>query len=589
MHLTSLDWAIVIATLLLCLVPALLFMRRGTKSTAEFFASGRSAPWWLIGLSMVATTFAADTPNFVAQVVRQEGVGGNWRWWSFLITGMTTVFIYARLWRRSGVMTDLEFYEIRYSGKPASAVRAFRSVYLGLMYNCFIMANVNLAIVKIAQVLLGWSATQTLEICGALALLYALPSGLWGVLMVDTIQFGIKMTAAIFAAYYALQQPQVGGLHGLVTRLPAAKLSFFPEISNHELLMAAFVLPLLVQWWSSWYPGAEPGGGSYIAQRMLAARTEKDALNGTLFFNFAHYALRPWPWILVGLASVLVYPTLNDLRAALPGVDPAIIKDDIAYSAMLRFLPRGIAGLMVGGLAAAYLSTIITHLNWGTSYLVHDCYRRFLRPGRTESHYIWTGRFVTVGLLLVAAWTTFQLSSAKETFNLLLSMGAGTGSIYLLRWFWWRVNAWSEIAAMIASLVFAVGFYEANQHGLHWTDNETMIASVAGTTVVWLAVAFLAPPTDQETLKKFYTLIRPAGPGWRKIREATGLPASTDNLPSALLAVALVAIAVWSTLFAMGSVLYHNMGQAVGLTVLAAVCAYAGLKLGIKTDGTKPE
>jgi len=572
MNLLPLDWIIVIGSLLICLVPALAFTRRGARNTAEFFTSGRAAPWWLIGVSMVATTFSADTPNLVSDIVRRNGVAGNWAWWAFLVTGVTTVFIYARLWRRSGVLTDLEFYEIRYSGRPAGAVRAFRAVYLGLLFNCVIMASVNLAAVKIAEVLLGWPPGKTLLICGALSILYAAPAGLWGVLWVDLIQFCIKMTAAVFAAYYALQQPQVGGLAGLVAKLPATTLSFFPDLGNSELVVSLLIVPLAVQWWAVWYPGAEPGGGSYIAQRMLAAKSEGDALRGTLFFNAAHYALRPWPWILVALASLLVYPQLADIQRAFPHVDPALINHDLAYPAMLRFLPAGIAGLMLGGLAAAYLSTIITHLNWGTSYLVHDCYRRFLQTGKSERHYVWVGRGVTVLLMVLAGLLTTHLVSAKTAFDLMLSIGAGTGLLYLLRWFWWRVNAWAEIAAMIGSFSFAVFFHFATQAGLNWPGYVTLVTSVALTTLVWITVAFLTPPTEAATLRRFYECVRPAGPGWRGVRAATGLPASTDNLPSGLVAAACAAVAVWSALFATGSFLY---GQSVRGAVLAVVAVVA--------------
>ena len=571
MSLQPLDWIIVFLSLLVCLIPAFFLARRGGRNTSEFFTSGRAAPWWLIGVSMVATTFSADTPNLVTDIVRRNGVAGNWAWWAFLITGMTTVFIYARLWRRSGVLTDLEFYEIRYAGRAARAVRGFRAVYLGLLFNCVIMASVNLAAVKIAQVLLGWSPVKTLVICGALSILYAAPAGLWGVLWVDLIQFCIKMTAAVFAAYYALQQPQVGGLAGLVQRLPAAKLSFFPDLSNPELVVTLLVVPLLVQWWAVWYPGAEPGGGSYIAQRMLAAKSERDALNGTLFFNVAHYALRPWPWIIVALASLLVYPQLDDIRRAFPRVDPAWINHDLGYPAMLRFLPTGLAGLMLGGLAAAYLSTIITHLNWGTSYLVHDLYRRFLRPGESERHYVWIGRAVPVVLMVLAGLVTFRLQSAKLAFDLMLSIGAGTGLLYLLRWFWWRVNAWAEIAAMVSSFGFAVGFHFATQAGLKWPPHVTLVASVGLTTIVWVATTFLTPPTPPETLRRFYDLVRPAGPGWGKIRAESGLPASSDSLPNGLLAALCGAVAVWSALFATGSFLYGNPGRSALLAVLAAL------------------
>ncbi|HUL53279.1 MAG TPA: sodium:solute symporter family protein [Opitutaceae bacterium] len=578
MNLLPLDWIIVIGSLLICLVPALAFTRRGARNTAEFFTSGRAAPWWLIGVSMVATTFSADTPNLVSDIVRRNGVAGNWAWWAFLVTGVTTVFIYARLWRRSGVLTDLEFYEIRYSGRPAGAVRAFRAVYLGLLFNCVIMASVNLAAVKIAEVLLGWPPGKTLLICGALSILYAAPAGLWGVLWVDLIQFCIKMTAAVFAAYYALQQPQVGGLAGLVAKLPATTLSFFPDLGNSELVVSLLIVPLAVQWWAVWYPGAEPGGGSYIAQRMLAAKSEGDALRGTLFFNAAHYALRPWPWILVALASLLVYPQLADIQRAFPHVDPALINHDLAYPAMLRFLPAGIAGLMLGGLAAAYLSTIITHLNWGTSYLVHDCYRRFLQTGKSERHYVWVGRGVTVLLMVLAGLLTTHLVSAKTAFDLMLSIGAGTGLLYLLRWFWWRVNAWAEIAAMIGSFSFAVFFHFATQAGLNWPGYVTLVTSVALTTLVWITVAFLTPPTEAATLRRFYECVRPAGPGWRGVRAATGLPASTDNLPSGLVAAACAAVAVWSALFATGSFLYGQSVRGAVLAVVAVVAAAGCLR-----------
>ncbi len=573
MRLTPLDWLIVAATLLLCLVPALILARRGARNTAEFFTSGRAAPWWLIGISMVATTFSTDTPNLVTDIVRRHGVSGNWVWWAFLLTGMTTVFVYARLWRRSGVLTDLEFYELRYSGRAASAVRGFRAVYLGLIFNCVIMASVNLAAVKIAQILLGWPPAQTLLICGALCLVFSAPAGLWGVLVVDVIQFGIALTGAFAAAYFALQQPQVGGLDGLVAKLDPATLSFLPDFSDTGLVVTLLIIPLAVQWWSVWYPGAEPGGGSYIAQRMLAAKSERDALSGTLLFNAAHYALRPWPWIIVGLCSLLVYPELSDIRAAFPHVDPALINHDLAYPAMLRFLPAGVAGLMLAGLTAAYISTIITHLNWGTSYLVHDCYRRFLRPTASERHYVWIGRLVTGLLMILSGLLTFQLESAKVTFDLMLSIGAGTGLLYLLRWFWWRINAWAEIAAMAGSFVLAFGFFIAQRHGLGWPSHVTLVLSVALTTVLWLVVAYLTPATSAATLKNFYTLVRPAGPGWRTIRNETNLPASTDNLPAGLLSVALGTTAIWSALFATGSFLYGLTTRGLLLAAVATTAA----------------
>ena len=571
MQLVLLDWLIIAISLLVCLGAAFALTRRGGRNTAEYFTSGRAAPWWLIGISMVATTFSADTPNLVTDIVRRDGVAGNWVWWAFLLTGMTTVFIYSRLWRRSRVLTDLEFYEIRYSGRAAGAVRGFRAIYLGVLFNVAIMAAVNLAAVKIAQILLGWSPGQTLLICGTLCVLFSLPAGLWGVLVVDAIQFGIAMAGAIAAAYVALQRPEVGGLSGLVAQLEPSKLRLLPDFANTELTVTLLIIPLAVQWWSVWYPGAEPGGGSYVAQRMLAARSERDAFAGTLFFNVAHYALRPWPWIIVALASLLVYPELSDIREAFPHVDPGLINHDLAYPAMLRFLPAGLAGLMIAGLTAAYISTIITHLNWGTSYLVHDCYRRFLRPGASERHYVWVARLTLVGLMAASAGATFLLDSAKTTFDLLLSIGAGTGLLYLLRWFWWRINAWAEIAAMAGSFILALIFSFARQNGLDWSTSTTLLCSIGATTVLWVLVAYLSPATDAATLRRFYTLVRPAGPGWKRVRTETGLAASPDNLPTGILAALLGAVSVWAILFATGAYLYGQGGRAVWLAALAVV------------------
>ncbi|HEV7178872.1 MAG TPA: sodium:solute symporter family protein, partial [Candidatus Baltobacteraceae bacterium] len=387
MHLTSLDWVIVVVSLAITFVPAILLARRAGKNTAEFFAAGRQAPWWLIGISLVATTFSTDTPNLVTNLVRDGGVAENWVWWSFLLTGLATVFFYARLWRRSGVLTDLEFYELRYSGKAASFVRGFRAIYLGLLFNCVIIATVNLAAVKIASVLFGWPRAETLLFCCFVPIIFAAVAGLWGVMVTDLIQFCITMTSAIAAAYFALHAPGVGGLHGMMVHvrgLHPSLLSVLPNFSDWPTALAIFVIPLTVQWCSVWYPGSEPGGGSYVAQRMLSARTEGDALFGTLMFQAMHYALRPWPWIVVALASTIVYPTLGDIHARFPHVAPNLIGNDIAYPAMLVFLPAGFAGFMVAGLFAAYRSTIETHLNWGTSYLVHDLYRRFLRQGASE-------------------------------------------------------------------------------------------------------------------------------------------------------------------------------------------------------------
>jgi Na+/proline symporter len=576
MQLLPIDWIIVVLSIVVSFLPAVLLAKRGGSSTAEFFTSGRAAPWWLIGVSMVATTFSTDTPNLVTNFVREKGVANNWQWWAFLLTGMATVFFYAKLWRRSGVLTDLEFYEQRYSGKPASLVRGFRAIYLGLFFNCVIMATVNLAAAKIANVMLGWPMGKTLLICAVLNVAFAATSGLWGVLVTDFIQFGIAMTGSFAAAYYALQQPEVGGLAGLIAKTDPKVLSLVPDFGDWELTLSVLIIPITIQWWSVWYPGAEPGGGSYIAQRMLAAKSEKDAVGGTLLFNVAHYALRSWPWIIVALCSLLVYPELSDIARTFPYVDPTLIGHDMAYPAMLRFLPHGMLGLMVAGLLAAYVSTISTHLNWGTSYLVHDFYRRFLRGGADERHYVAVGRVVTGLLMVVAAGITFALDTASAGFQLLLSVGAGTGLLYLLRWFWWRVNAWCEIAAMVSSFLIASGFVVAAMAGHPVKPHISLILTVLGTTLVWVTVAFVTPPTERRTLVSFYKLVRPAGRGWASVRAEAGVGPSPDSLSQSLLAWVLGCAFVYAALFGVGSALYGRTPQAV-LWLVVFVVSGAGL------------
>lgn len=574
---TPLDWGIIAASIFISFLPALFFWRRAGQNTSEFFTSGRAAPWWLVGISMVATTFSTDTPNLVTNLVRQGGVSSNWLWWSFLLTGMLTVFFYAALWRRSGVLTDLEFYEIRYSGRAARALRGFRAVFLGLFFNCIIMAAVNLSAAKIGSVVLGWPMEQTLLVCGVMTIFFASVSGLWGVLVTDTLQFGITMTGTFAVAWFALERPEVGGLSGLLEKIPASQLAMLPDFGDWSTTLTVFVLPLTVLWWSVWYPGSEPGGGSYVAQRMLASRSEKDAITGTLLFQVLHYALRPWPWILVALSSTLVYPQLQDLSAALPYVDPRLVGDDIAYPAMMKFLPAGFLGFVVAGTLAAYRSTIETHLNWGTSYLVHDFYRRFLQPDHSEKHYVLVGRLVTAGLMVCAGLVTYLLSTAKEAFELILSIGAGTGLLYLLRWFWWRVTAWSEIAAMVSSFLVALAFFLARKAGHVFPDNLPLLATVAITTVVWVTVAYLGPQTEEATLMKFHALTRPAGPGWRRIREQSGLTAQGergDSLAQAMLGWVLGCAFIYAALFGTGSYLYGHMPQ---FYACLAVCVVSGV------------
>lgn len=591
MRLTTLDWLIVTGTLIVAFLPALFFAGRANKNTTEFFASGRGAPWWLIGISMVATTFAADTPNLVTDLVRQGGISGNWVWWAFLLSGMATVMFYARMWRRSGVLTDLEFYELRYSGKGARVVRAFRSVYLGLLFNVMVMATVNLAAVKIASVLLGWEMDRTLFWCAVLSGLFAMISGLWGVLLVDLVQFGIAMAGAITAAWFALQQPQVGGLHALFEKLPTETVAFLPDASDPTTFLSVLILPLLVNWWAVWYPGSEPGGGSYIAQRMLAAKSERDAMGGTLLFNIAHYAMRTWPWIIVALSSLLVFPTLDDLAAKFPGIPAPLIGHDIAYPAMLTLLPAGWLGLVVAGILAAYVSTIVTHLNWGSSYLVHDLYRRFIVPTASEKHYVGVSRWVTVGLMLLAALLTPFINTASAGFTLLLSIGAGTGPIYLLRWYWWRINATAEIVAMVASFIAAVGFQLFGAlEGAPVDATVSMLGTVTITTLAWLIAVFVSPPTEAATLEQFYKVVRPAGPGWRRIRESTGIGPSPDSLPQALWGWVLGTLVVYAAMFGIGSMLAGRHGLAV---IWIAILLTAGLWLikvlrGFKRDANEP-
>jgi Na+/proline symporter len=583
MHVTLTDWIIVAVSLAVCFVPALMFARRAGQSVSEFFASGQSAPWWLVGVSMVATTFSADTPNLVTDIVRDKGgVAGNWMWWAFVLTGMATVFFYARLWRRSGVLTDLEFYELRYAGKAASAVRGFRAVYLGLFFNCVIMATVNLAAAKIAGVVLGWPRTQTLVVCAVFNIVFAASSGLWGVLVIDLIQFGIAMAGAFALAWFALQQPEIGGLSGLVEKLEAqmpAVLNLVPDFGNWELALMIFIIPLAVQWWSVWYPGAEPGGGSYIAQRVLASKSERDALAGTLFFNFAHYVLRPWPWILVALCSLVIYPELSSIQQTFPRLDPALLGHDIAYPAMMKFLPAGWLGLMIAGLLAAYVSTMITHLNWGTSYLVHDFYQRFLVPGASERHYVAVGRVTTVLLMVVASALTWFIESSKEGFGLLLQVGAGTGLIYLLRWFWWRINAWTEIAAMIGSFVVSAGLFVLKKNGYGLAEPWPLVVTVGLTTVIWLVAAYTTQPTDRATLVRFVKLVRPPIAGWKRYHQEAGVTESADSIPRAMLGWVVGCVAVWSGLFCVGSFLFGRTGQGFVLLLVFGGCAAVLVRL----------
>lgn len=575
MNISQTDWIIIGAFFVLTLLIGLISIRRAGSSFQEFFLSGRNMPWWLLGVSMVATTFSADTPNLVTDIVRTNGVAGNWAWWAFLLTGMLTVFVYARLWRRSGIATDLEFYELRYSGRPAAFLRAFRALYLGVFFNVVIMATVLLAGVKFGSIALGWSMLQTLVIVSIVTVAYSMLGGLRSVILTDFFQFALAMGGMIAASVHIVNLPQIGGLSRLLSHeLVSGKIGFFPDFSRPDIYIPLLLIPLAVQWWSVWYPGAEPGGGGYVAQRMLAARSEKQAMAATLFFNFAHYALRPWPWIIIALASLVIFPELSDIKSQFPFVDDSMIKHDLAFPAMLGLLPKGLLGLVIAALIAALMSTISTHLNWGSSYVVNDFYLRFINPKASEQKIVLIGRMSTLVLMILAAALVPYLENAKKAFDLMLQIGAGTGLIFILRWFWWRINAWSEIAAMTASLLVAIYFnliYKGNMAS-HWQ----LITGVGITTTAWIAITLITRPTDISTLRKFYQLIKPYPVGWMPVMEHKNTMKVIDNTPSlgnSIIMMLAGTFGIYSTLFSVGFFIY-------GMATYGIILLLLGLALG---------
>jgi len=588
MQLTGIDWAVMALYGAVVLVVGVLFAGRASRGTHEFFLSGRKLPWWALGTSMVATTFSTDTPNLVTDLVRTGGVSQNWLWWAFLITAMCTAFFYAKLWRRSGVFTDVGFYEVRYSGTPAAFLRGFRAIYLGVFFNVMIMASVTLAAIKISGVLLGVDKYTTVLIAGTVTVIYSATSGLWGVVVTDMLLFVIAMIGALSAAHFAVSLPEVGGLSGLISH-PAleGKLSLLPDFSDWRTAATVLIIPIAVQWWSTWYPGAEPGGGGYVAQRILAARNEKESVAATLWFNIAHYALRPWPWIVVALASIIVYPNLESIVTRFPHLDPSIVRHDLAYPAMLVFLPHGLLGLVVASLAAAYMSTVSTQLNWGSSYVVDDFYRRFISPDESERHYVTVGRLSTVVLVVLAGIISLWLENAMQAFQILLQIGAGTGLIFLLRWFWWRINAWSEISAMIISFCVAI-YFQFFHEALGFPELHTsvmLITGIAVTTVVWFTVTLLTPPTDRATLQSFYDKIHPFGRGWSKVIETK--PRDKDeSLSAALICWFLGCVIVYASLFGTGFLIYGDSLPGIGCFVLVA-CAAGGLFKALPKVGFK--
>jgi len=579
MTLSTLDWSIMGLYFLFVLVVGLMVSRKAGDSVDDFFLSGRNMTWWLLGISMVATTFSADTPNLVTDLVRQNGVSGNWGWWAFLLTGMLTVFVYAKLWRRSNVLTDVEFYELRYSGPAAAFLRGFRALYLGLIFNVLVMGAVSLAAVKFGEVVLGMPGWQTLAIAGSITLAYSTFGGLKAVIITDFVQFILAMIGSIWACIYILGLPEVGGLSNLIAHENVSdKLSLLPDFGNPDVWVPVILVPLAVQWWASYYPGSEPGGGGYIAQRMFSAKDEKNAVGATLLYNAAHYALRPWPWILIALASLVVFPEMADIQRAFPNLSADKLGHDVAYPAMLTMLPSGLLGLVAASLVAAFMSTMSTQLNLGASYLVNDFYQRFLKPDASQSELVWAGRAFTVVSAILGLGLGLVLTNAGQAFNLLLLLGAGTGLIYILRWFWWRINAMTEIVAMIASLIIA-GYFTFIHDGLGIMELAGWQKTVSGavlTTITWVAATYFTAPTDDKTLRKFYRLIKPGGNGWDAVinkanAEGDTMKKEQGQLPFEILCFVVGCITIYSALFATGNWIYGNITPALILTGLTGL------------------
>lgn len=581
MELSFIDWVIIFSFFAIFIVIGLFFAKRSGKNSKEYFLSGRNMPWWLLGTSMVATTFSADTPNLVANIVRENGVSGNWVWWAFLITGMMTVFFYARLWRRSEVLTDLEFYELRYSGKEATFLRAFRALYLGVFFNVMIMATVCLAGIKIGGILLGLSPFECVFYSSIITVFYSSLGGLRSIIITDLIQFVLAMVGSIWACVYLVNLEEIGGLNQLISNdLISDKLNFLPDFNDYGTLITVLIIPIAVQWWAVWYPGAEPGGGGYIAQRMLSAKDERNAINATLFFNIAHYAIRPWPWILIALASLIIYPTLSDISFAFPNVDSSIIGHDIAYPAMLSKLPSGLLGVVVASLSAAFMSTISSHLNWGASYISIDFYKRFIYLEASEKEIVLVGRISTVFLMILAGFVALELNDALDAFQILLQIGAGTGSIFLLRWFWWRVNAYSEITGMTVSFLVAIYFHSIHERifGFTFESHYELVLSVFITTLSWLLVTLLTKPTKNSRLLEFYKKIKPYGIGWNKFLKNNNIAVKNKEFKespmSDLLSMFLGIVLVYSGLFGIGYLLYGNITYSLILFFLLFISAY---------------
>jgi Na+/proline symporter len=593
MELSTLDYSFIVVFFSIILGIGIYVSKKSGKNSTEFFLSGRTMPWWLLGLSMVATTFSTDTPNLVTDIVRTTGVSGNWVWWCFLITGMLTVFVYAKLWRKSNVNTDLEFYEMRYGGKPASFLRKFRAIYLGGLFNIITMASVTLAAIKIGGIMLGLEPWQTVVGAGLITVTFSALGGFKGVVYTDFLLFFVAMSGAIGAAYYLVNIPEVGGIAALMANENVSeKLAILPDFSDRKAVITLLIIPLAVQWWSSWYPGAEPGGGGYIAQRMLAAKDENHAIGATFFFNIMHYALRPWPWILVALASLVVYPDIASIASAFPNIEESKLGHDLAYSAMLTKLPSGLLGVVLASLIAAYMSTISTQLNWGSSYIVFDFYKRQVNPDATEKQMVAVGRISTIVLMVLSALFALTLQNAFEVFDLLIQFGAGTGLVFILRWFWWRINAWSEITAMFASGILVITLAKTSLGDILFDPATGVFPDWANypfivvvTTAIWMLVTIMTKPESDETLRSFYRKTQPGGPGWSKVVSK----AKVDNVniienndkwsvPSGITAMLLGVVLIYSIMFATGYWIYGETTLALILTGVSVIAAFLLIK-----------
>jgi len=574
-NLSQLDWAVIGFYFLFSLIIGILGAKKAGKDARSFFLAGGEMPWWLLGFSMVATTFSTDTPNLVTDLVRQKGVSGNWVWWSFLLTGMLTVFVYAKLWHRSGVLTDVEFYEIRYGGKPAAFLRGFRAIYLGLIFNVLVMGSVSLAAIKFGEIILGWPGWITLSIACSITLLYSTLGGLRAIIITDFFQFILAMIGSVWGCIYILNLEKIGGIKNLIQHPKVAdKISMLPDFSNPDIWVPVLFIPLAVQWWASYYPGSEPGGGGYIAQRMLSAKDEANAIGASLLFNIAHYAIRPWPWILIALSSLIIFPELSDIRYKFPEISENKIGHDIAYPAMLTLLPSGLLGLVAASLIAAFMSTMSTQVNLGASYLVNDFYHRFIDPDATEKKLVFVGRVFTIFSIMLGAVTGLVLTNAEQAFSLLLLLGSGTGLIYILRWFWWRISAFTEIIAMVSSLIIASYLNFFNESMLGW---EKIVAGAFVTTLVWISTTFFGPTENRETLEKFVKRINPGGPGWAQYSDS-----DSDNkwsFPNSILLMFLGTILVFSVLLGVGNIIYSKLLPGMILFFIGVFSAFGIFRL----------